>query len=126
MHRRWTVPIPGGAWGLAYASRHGHYSHVRRAQIAQLKNNLSRYLDQVRHGETILVVDRDQPIAQIVPLHGRPLRGGTDGERLARLERRGLIRRGTGTIPDWLGKRRPPRLRRSLLRDLLAEREAGW
>jgi prevent-host-death family protein len=99
---------------------------VKRAKIAQLKNNLSRYLDQVRHGETILIVDRDQPIAHIVPLHGRRVLPGTDEERLGRLERRGLIRRGTGAIPDWLGKRKPPRLRRSLLRDLLAERESGW
>ncbi|MGH7417744.1 MAG: type II toxin-antitoxin system Phd/YefM family antitoxin [Candidatus Rokuibacteriota bacterium] len=99
---------------------------MKRAKIAQLKNNLSRYLDQVRHGETVLIVDRDQPIAHIVPLQGRPVGAGADEERLTRLERRGLIRRGTGAIPDWLGKRKPPRLRRSLLRDLLAERESGW
>jgi prevent-host-death family protein len=99
---------------------------MKRAQIAQLKNNLSRYLDQVRHGETVLVVDRDQAIAQIVPLQGRPVSPAREEERLARLERRGLVRRGTGTIPDWLGKRKPPRLRGSLLRDFLAERESGW
>ena len=106
--------------------QHGYYGYVKRAQIAQLKNNLSRYLDQVRHGETILVVDRDQPVAQIVPLQGRPVRPGQDEERLAQLERRGLVRRGTGTVPEWLGKRKPPRLRRSLLQALLAERESGW
>lgn len=105
---------------------HGYYGHVKRAKIAELKNNLSRYLDQVRHGETVLVIDRDQPIAQITPLHGRPSRQGADDERLTRLERRGLIRRGTGGLPDWLGKRKAPRLRTSLLRDVLAEREAGW
>lgn len=105
---------------------HGYYGYVKRAKIAELKNNLSRFLDQVRHGETVLVIDRDQPIAQIVPLHGRPARKGADEERLTRLERRGLIRRGSGALPDWLGKRKPPRLRRSLLRDLLVERESGW
>jgi prevent-host-death family protein len=100
---------------------------MKRANIAQLKNNLSRYLDQVRHGEIVLVIDRDQPIAQIVPLQDRrAARPGADGERLARLERQGLIRRGAGALPDWLGRRKPPRLQRSLLRDLLAERESGW
>lgn len=43
-----------------------------------------------------------------------------------RLERRGLIRRGEGALPAWFGKRRPPRLRGSIVKDLLAEREAGW
>ncbi len=99
---------------------------MKKAKIGELKNNLSRYLDQVRHGETVLVVDRDLPIAQIVPLHARRGLPGADEERLARLERGGLIRRGTGELPDWLGRRRPPRLRRSLLRDLLSERESGW
>ena len=99
---------------------------MKKAKIAELKNNLSRYLDQVRHGETVLVVDRDQPIAQIVPLHARRTLQGADEERLARLERGGLIRRGTGKLPDWFGKRKPLRLRRSLLRDFLSERESGW
>lgn len=99
---------------------------MKRAKIAELKNNLSRYLDQVRHGETVLVIDRDQPIAQITPLHAKSSHQGADEERLTRLERRGLIRRGTGGLPEWLGKRKPPRLRTSLLRDLLSERESGW
>ena len=41
---------------------------MRKTGIAELKNNLSRYLDQVKSGETILVMDRNQPVAQIVPL----------------------------------------------------------
>jgi hypothetical protein len=45
---------------------------------------------------------------------------------LLRLERRGLIRRGSGGLPEWLGRRKPPRLRGSVLQDLLKEREAGW
>lgn len=120
------VTRPALAASLAQRSRHGYYGHMKRTRIAELKNNLSRFLDQVRHGETVLVIDRDQPIAQIVPLQGRPAGRGADQQRLARLERRGLIRRGSGRPPDWLGKRKPPRLGRSLLRDLLAERESGW
>ena len=100
---------------------------MKRAKIAELKNNLSRYLDHVKAGGSVMVLERDRPVAQIVPLpraSGR--RAGRDDARLARLERRGVIRRGTGGLPDWLGRRRPPRLRGSVLRDLLSERGSGW
>lgn len=41
--------------------------------IRDLRNNLSRHLDQVRAGETITVTDRGRPIASIEPV-GRPSR----------------------------------------------------
>jgi antitoxin (DNA-binding transcriptional repressor) of toxin-antitoxin stability system len=90
-----------------------------------LKNNLSRYLDHVKAGGTVLVLERDRPVAQIVPWTPRKAETGSD-DRLLRLERRGLIRRGTGGLPEWLGTRKPPKLRGSVLQDLLKEREAGW
>jgi prevent-host-death family protein len=99
---------------------------VKSAKIADLKNNLSRYLEHVKAGGSVMVLERDRPVAQIVPLSGpRGRRAGVDA-RLARLERRGIIRRGTGGLPDWLGQRRPPRFRGSVLKDLLAERGRGW
>jgi antitoxin (DNA-binding transcriptional repressor) of toxin-antitoxin stability system len=96
---------------------------MKKAKIAQLKNGLSRYLAHVRSGGTVVVFDRDRPVAHIVPMAGRP---GAGKDRLDRLERGGLIRRGSGGIPDWLGRRRAPRFRGSVLKDLLAERRAGW
>ena len=99
---------------------------MKNAKIAELKNNLSRYLDYVKAGGAVIVLDRDRPVAQIVPLSARGARAGGDNVRLARLERRGVIRRGAGGLPDWLGRRRPPRLRGSVLRDVLTERESGW
>jgi len=111
---------------LDRAHRDGYHGHVKKARIAELKNNLSRYLEHVKGGGTVLVLERDQPVARIVPLpRARPGKAA-DEERLARLERRGLIRRGTGRLPDWLGKRKPPKLRGSILRDFLADRKAGW
>ncbi len=41
---------------------------MKKAKIAELRNGLSRYLDHVRAGGTVLVYDRDKPIAEIVPL----------------------------------------------------------
>lgn len=99
---------------------------MKRARIAELKNNLSRYLQHIRGGGTVLVFDRDEAVAQIVPLPHAERTDRTATERLKRLERRGLIRRGTGGHPDWFGRRKPPRLRGSVLRDLLREREEGW
>lgn len=100
---------------------------MKSAKVAELKNNLSRYLDHVKAGGSVLVLDRDRPVAQIIPLpkvSGQA--SGSDAARLSRLERRGMIRRGTGGLPGWFGKRRPPRLRGSVLRDLLTERRGGW
>lgn len=99
---------------------------MKRAKIAELKNNLSQYLDHVRAGGTVVVLDRTVPVARIVPLHRTEPGAAAAADRLHRLERQGSIRRGTGQLPDWLGRRRPPRLRGSVLADLRHERESGW
>jgi prevent-host-death family protein len=108
-------------------TRHdGYYSYMKKAGIAELKNNLSRYLDQVKNGESILVLDRNQPVAQIIPLQ-KAARGVTEREdRLARLERKGLIRRGSGGSGQWLTKLRLVKVPGSVLQDLLDERRSGW
>lgn len=41
---------------------------MRQVGIAELKSRLSEYLRAVRRGETISVLDRDTPVAQIVPV----------------------------------------------------------
>jgi antitoxin (DNA-binding transcriptional repressor) of toxin-antitoxin stability system len=53
---------------------------------AELKAHLSEHLQAVRRGETILVLDRRTPIAQIVPV-------GAAGLEL-------VIRPGNGSIQD--------------------------
>jgi prevent-host-death family protein len=45
---------------------------MREVRIAKLKARLSEYLRAVRRGETIAVLDRETPIAQIVPVRERP------------------------------------------------------
>lgn len=39
-----------------------------RVKIADLKNNLSKYLRRVKSGETIIVHDRDTPVATLAPI----------------------------------------------------------
>ena len=53
-------------------------------KIADLKNNLSRHLAHVRQGGELTVLDRDTPVARIVPFAPRPARGDTDGASLDR------------------------------------------
>lgn len=95
---------------------------MKKAKIAILKNNLSRYLAHVRGGGTVLVLDRDQPVARLMPLPSTGMRGGA--ERLARLERQGLLRRGA--IGRARASARPVRLPGGVLRGLLEDRERGW
>jgi prevent-host-death family protein len=40
----------------------------RTVNIAELKNNLSAYLEQVKNGEELIVKDRNRLIARLVPL----------------------------------------------------------
>lgn len=35
--------------------------------VAELRQNLSRYLERVRHGERLVVTDRNRPVAELGP-----------------------------------------------------------
>ena len=41
---------------------------METVNIAELKSNLSAYLEQVRNGAEIIVKDRNRPIARVMPL----------------------------------------------------------
>ncbi len=41
---------------------------MQTVNIADLKNNLSAWLEQVRNGEELIVKDRNTPIARVMPL----------------------------------------------------------
>jgi len=60
--------------------------------VRELKNSLSSYLKRVRAGETIVVTDRGEPIARIIPT--------AIPDRIAR-----LMAEGRAT---WSGKRFEP------------------
>ena len=56
---------------LPYMTISGHNRVVKHVRIAELKSRLSEYLRAVRGGETIAVLDRETPVAQIVPVRER-------------------------------------------------------
>jgi prevent-host-death family protein len=96
---------------------------MKEAQISELKNQLSRYLALVRRGEVVRILDRKRPVAQIVPI-GDTVAGKPVGpEALAEMERKGLIRRGTGRVDPDIVKTDPPGRPAGVLQALIEERE---
>ena len=77
---------------------------MKEAKISEVKNQLSRYLALVKKGEVVRILDRDVPIAQLVPIAA----AAVGGDALLALERKGLIRRGSGKIPRELLSQDPP------------------
>lgn len=98
---------------------------MKIASITETKNRLSALLAKVRQGETVLIMDRDKPVARLEPIVGDE-RIDPQG-RLANLERSGVIRRGSGKAARTILDARPPRLGKgvSAVEALLAEREEG-
>lgn len=78
---------------------------MKKASLSETKNNLSALIDQVRHGETIVILDRGRPVARIESV----LTADIDPEgRIARLERAGIIRRGRRNLPRGFFGKEPP------------------
>lgn len=95
---------------------------MRVATITQLKNGMSAIIDRVRAGESVLILDRDVPVARLEPVPPAP-----DDARLARLERAGIIRRGTAKPPLHLLEEDPPPVKggMSAVNALIEERREG-
>jgi antitoxin (DNA-binding transcriptional repressor) of toxin-antitoxin stability system len=93
---------------------------MKKASVSDLKNQISRYLDYVKQGETVLVLDRRVPVAELKPVTGKPSSG-----KLVALERKGIIRLGRGEIPEKFLKRKLGGKRARILGALLEEREKG-
>lgn len=75
---------------------------MRSTNIADLRNRLTQYLQEVRAGEEIIVRDRQRPIAKIVPFTI-----DNDDAEDAALIAGGLMRKGSGRIPPsfWNARR---------------------
>ena len=110
---------------LCFMARRGYQNPLMKTvKIAELKNRLSYYLRCVQRGESILVCDRDRAIARIDHVEPGPAGAGHEAEWLHRLERRGIIRRGSGKpTRQWVAGR--AHLGRDLVAALLEEREEG-
>ena len=72
---------------------------MKTVGVRELKNRLSEYLRQARAGETILVTDRGQVIAELSPA-GLGLADPSVPHGLLALARRGLVAIGAPGSPD--------------------------
>jgi antitoxin (DNA-binding transcriptional repressor) of toxin-antitoxin stability system len=96
---------------------------MEKVTISQLKNSLSAYLKKVRAGQTVLILDRNEPIAVLERVTNKTL---ADDERLARLEQAGLIKRSKTSDPvGALSKTKAPKVKASLVQAVIDEREEG-
>lgn len=98
---------------------------MKSASVTDIKNNLSKYLELVKNGESVLITERGITVARIESV--RAQQGKTaDEARLARLERAGVIRRGR-PIPQWLIDKAPVKLAKevSVVQALLDERDSA-
>ena len=97
---------------------------MRTASVSETKAKLSALLDIVRAGESVLITDRGRPVARLVPAVQSGDKASDDEARLARLERKGLVRRGKGG-KSALILTPPPDVGGGVLDLLLEERREG-
>ena len=95
---------------------------MKNARISELRDKLSEYLARVRKGETVIVYDRDTPIARLEPIAPSPENWP---EWLREAERRGIIT--PAKIRDGARLPRPMKTKEpvGLLEALLEERRSG-
>lgn len=98
---------------------------MEKTTISQLKARLSAYLRKVRAGQTILIFDRDEPVARLERVTSGSAENAAGDDRLLRLERGGLLRRATRRLSLERLHAAAPKARASVVEALLEERRSG-
>lgn len=94
---------------------------MQTAAVSEIKASLSEYLGRVKAGEDIMITERGRPIAKIIPLRRDQAAG-----QLEHLEKRGLVKIGSGGLPDdFWSMDRPLDAAARGLAVLLDERDSG-
>lgn len=93
---------------------------MERVTIGKLRNQLSAYLRKVKAGETVIVCDRNTPVARLEPM------SETDtGQVMAELVAKGIVRAPMQPWRPELLSCEPPASRTSIVQTLLEERDEG-
>jgi prevent-host-death family protein len=79
---------------------------MKSVGIAELKARLSEYLRTVRQGGTITILDRDRPVARIVPVAPEPLEIRRATRRLRDLPQPPAPAKSTDSLAVLLDDRR--------------------
>jgi prevent-host-death family protein len=97
---------------------------MKTVGVRELKNRLSEYIRHVRSGESILVTDRGEVVAELTP----PGHGSADTSvpaGLAALAKRGLVRLGAPGDANLYPALRRTRRRQHTAAQLLDEERGG-
>jgi prevent-host-death family protein len=92
---------------------------MKTASVSHTRNHLSALLDQVRQGDTVVITDHDRPVARLTAIEATDISSG-----LGMLERKGIVRRGSGR-PCPLARPLRPAGKASAVALLLEERAQG-
>ena len=95
---------------------------MKSDSATNIKNNFSAYLDRVKRGETIIVLEYGRPVAQIM----KPVLPDESDLNLSQLEREGLVslaQQPKFNAAKFLSKRKKVGQGTSLLSSLMKERE---
>jgi prevent-host-death family protein len=96
---------------------------MKTTTVSKLKASLSKFLRSVKAGEEILVTERGQPIAKLVPATSSNLLP----HYLRKMEKQGLIKIGSGKLPkSFWNLLRPKDPQGLVFKAVLREREKGW
>ena len=88
---------------------------MKTVNIAELKNRLSAYLNEVRTGHEVLVCDRHTPIARIVPI----AHGADQDDELRSLAAQGKVRLAENVMDESFWDLPAPRVSPEALRRVL-------
>ncbi len=98
---------------------------MKKASISQTKNSLSRLIEGVKAGDTVLILDRGRPVARLEPVNGGDME---ESEWIASLMSRGLVSPPTQELDVEAFLRRKkvkPAAGASAVRLLVEERSQG-
>ena len=96
---------------------------MKTATVLKLKASLNEYLRSVKAGEEIMITERGRPIAKLTPTKD-PV---ALADRLAEMEKHGLIKLGSGKLPKGFWNLPRPKDPKGLVaKAALQEREQGW
>lgn len=99
---------------------------MKTATIAELREHLDEYLDLVWAGEPVEIRDEKGNVAQLVAKVEASMAEDLEARVEAAIAA-GILRRGTGKVPDdFLTRELPKASNGSVLEALLKEREEGW
>jgi len=92
---------------------------MKSVGIRELKNRLSEYVREVRSGEAVLITDRGEVVAEIVP-PGEPENEVAVPSVLIALARKGILTLGSSNEPSAYPEL-PPLLKNRSVTELLSE-----